>query len=73
MKLLLSEHTAKDEPKGWSLEERDCYRHGYAFGHEDGCQSQLKHIFNLDAKTTSEVIVKLKAHLDKLFLKEMAK
>ena len=36
-------------------------------------QAQLNHIFNLDAKTTSEVIVKLEAHLDKLFQKEMAK
>ena len=36
-------------------------------------QAQLNHIFNLDAKTTTEVIVKLEAHLDKLFLKEMAK
>ena len=36
-------------------------------------EAQLKKIFNLDMKTTSELIVKLEARLDELYQKELAK
>ena len=74
MKLLLSDEemvTAVNKQRGLAESA------GLKVWDEDNyvavAKAQLNHIFNLDAKTTSEVIVKLEAHLDKLYLKEMAK
>ena len=38
---------------------------------EKVAQAQLKHILNLDMKTTSELIVTLEARLDELYQKEV--